>query len=219
MDPELRAIGVRLRELRRDRKLTTRELASQANVSGSLISQIENAKVQPSVISLQRIAIGLGVPLAEFFRDPAMAPAGAAPHVPISPPPPPSGNGSNGSPADPHSVSPEPGAVVVVRRDQRRRLQFPNSHVYELLSPNLAWTVEFLMVEIKPGHPPVESRAHAGQEHALVVTGTMHVVAGDDEYVLEPGDCISLDSTVPHRAENRGTETVVQICAITPPRF
>lgn len=216
-DPELRAIGPRVRELRRGRRLTTRELAARADVSGSLISQIENGKVQPSVLSLRRIAGGLDVPMAEFFRDPKPQAAGAGRNGVDQATERPDGPPSIAS--NPQMGGPEPGAAVVVRGDQRRRLQFPNSHVYELLSPNLAWNVEFLMVELRPGHPPVESMAHGGQESALVIAGTMHVVHGDKEYVLETGDCISLDSSVPHRAENRGTETVVQICAITPPRF
>jgi mannose-6-phosphate isomerase-like protein (cupin superfamily) len=111
-----------------------------------------------------------------------------------------------------------PGAVAIVRREKRRRLQLPESHVvYELLTPNLRWNIEFLLVELEPGHPPVESMAHAGQECAYVLQGTMHVVVGDGEYVLEAGDAVSLDCSIPHRIENRGTETVVQLSAITPP--
>jgi mannose-6-phosphate isomerase-like protein (cupin superfamily) len=45
----------------------------------------------------------------------------------------------------------------------------------------------------------------------------MHVVIGDDIYVLEKGDSISLNSSIPHRTENRGTTTLIQISAITPP--
>jgi len=89
--------------------------------------------------------------------------------------------------------------------------------MYELLTPNLRWSIEFLLVQLEPGHPPVESMAHAGQECALVLDGTMHVVVGDDVYVLEKGDSISLDSSVPHRIENRGMTTLIQISAITPP--
>jgi mannose-6-phosphate isomerase-like protein (cupin superfamily) len=59
--------------------------------------------------------------------------------------------------------------------------------------------------------------AHAGQECALVLEGVMHVIVGDEEFVLEAGDSITLDSSIPHRIENRGAATVVQISAITPP--
>ena len=64
---------------------------------------------------------------------------------------------------------------------------------------------------------PVESMAHTGQECAFVIAGTMHVIVGDEEYVLEEGDCICLDSSIPHRIENRGRKKLIQISAITPP--
>ena len=202
---ELRQLGLRVRELRRLKSLTTRELAEQAQVSASMVNQIETGRTSASVMSLRRIAAALGVPLAEFFFD---------------------GRPENGGRAESRGVAgrdvarPDsgPGAVAIVRREKRRRLQLQESHVvYELLTPNLRWNIEFLLVELEPGHPPVESMAHAGQECAYVLRGTMHVVVGDDEYVLEVGDAISLDSSIPHRIENRGTETVVQLSAITPP--
>jgi transcriptional regulator with XRE-family HTH domain len=202
---ELRQLGLRVRELRRLKSLTTRELAEQAQVSASMVNQIETGRTSASVMSLRRVAAALGVPLAEFFFD---------------------GRPENGGRAESRGVAgrdvarPDsgPGAVAIVRREKRRRLQLPESHVvYELLTPNLRWNIEFLLVELEPGHPPVESMAHAGQECAYVLRGTMHVVVGDDEYVLEVGDAISLDSSIPHRIENRGTETVVQLSAITPP--
>jgi transcriptional regulator with XRE-family HTH domain len=202
-DREVRQLGLRVRELRRLRHLTVRELAERAQVSASMISQIETGRTGASVVSLRRIAAGLGVPLAEFFLNGD----GARP--------PRRGRDDGGSPRRPDHG---PGAVAVVRRNRRKRLQLPESHiVYELLTPNLRWSVEFLLVELEPDHPPVESMAHTGQECAFVIAGTMHVIVGDEEYVLEAGDCICLDSSIPHRIENRGMEKLIQISAITPP--
>lgn len=201
-----REFGLRIRALRRFRALTTREVAAKAGVSASLVNQVETGKTSPSFSTLRRIAQALDVPLAEFFTDGAPA--------------------EEAQPAAQADVSrfaaapPSGESVVIVRRDRRKRLQLPESHVvHELLTPNLRWNVEFLWVELEPGHPPLESMGHVGQESAVVVAGTMHVIVGDDEYVLETGDCISLDSSIPHRIENRGTETVIQISAITPPSF
>jgi mannose-6-phosphate isomerase-like protein (cupin superfamily) len=61
--------------------------------------------------------------------------------------------------------------------------------------------------------------AHPGQECALVLQGVLHVVIGEEEHVLEAGDSTASDSSIPHRIENRGTDKVIQISAITPPRF
>jgi transcriptional regulator with XRE-family HTH domain len=203
-DVAQRELGLRVRALRRSASMTTREVAAKAGVSASLVNQVETGKTSPSFSTLRRIAHALDVPLGEFFSDggPESAPAQAR-HVAPSPPPPPPGE-----------------SVVIVRRDRRKRLQLPDSHVvHELLTPNLRWDVEFLWVELEPGHPPLESMGHPGQESAIVIAGTMHVIVGEDEYVLETGDAISLDSSIPHRIENRGEETVIQISAITPPSF
>jgi mannose-6-phosphate isomerase-like protein (cupin superfamily) len=177
-----------------------------------MINQIETGRTSPSVVSLRRIAHALGVPLAEFFAD---GPDASSPPAALEP-----------LPEIPPALSADPftplkrGMAVVVRRNRRKRLQLPESHViYELLTPDLKWAVEALWVELEPNHPPIESMAHPGHECAVVVTGTMHVIVGNDEYVLEPGDSITLDSSVPHRIENRGTEKVIQISAITPPSF
>jgi transcriptional regulator with XRE-family HTH domain len=203
---ELRQLGLRVRDLRRLKSLTTRELAEQAQVSPSMVNQIETGRTSASVISLRRIAAALGVPLAEFFFD--GRPDEESPRA----------HARNVGRSDVGRPDSGPGAVAIVRRNKRRRLQLPESHVvYELLTPNLRWDIEFLLVELEPNHPPVESMAHAGQECAYVLRGTMHVFVGDDEYVLAEGDAISLDSSIPHRIENRGAETVVQLSAITPP--
>ena len=187
-----RLLGLRLRELRRLRGLTTRELAARSGVSTSMINQIETGTSGTSVSSLRRIAAGLDVPLAEFFLS-GEPEAEAAPARP---------------------------SVSVVRRDERRRLQLPESHVvYELLTPDLTSEIEFVWIELEPDHPPVEAMSHPGRECCVVIAGTLTSVIGDEEYTLEAGDSIVFDCSIPHTTENRGCETVIQISAITPPRF
>jgi hypothetical protein len=41
-----------------------------------------------------------------------------------------------------------------------------------------------------------------------VVSGTLHVTIGFEDYVLGPGDSISIDSMIPHRLSNPGPEPV-----------
>jgi transcriptional regulator with XRE-family HTH domain len=205
-EEELRQLGLRVRKLRRRQKLTTRELAARAGLSPSLVNSVELGNTSASVSSLRRLASGLGVPLAELFLE-GPSDGARSTHREAA-----STFTQDGRPDS------GPGAVAIVRKSQRKRLHFPEGHLmYELLTPNLRWGIEFLLVQLEPGHPPVESMAHAGQECALVLEGTMHVVVGDDVYLLEKGDSISLDSSVPHRIENRGTTTLIQISAITPP--
>jgi transcriptional regulator with XRE-family HTH domain len=60
-------IGPELRRLREEAGLSLRTLAERAGFSPSLISQIENGQVSPSITSLGQIASTLGVSLADLF--------------------------------------------------------------------------------------------------------------------------------------------------------
>jgi transcriptional regulator with XRE-family HTH domain len=63
-------IGERIRQLRIGLGLSVRSLATQTGFSPSLISQVENGLVMPSIGSLERIALALGVSLGQFFAEP-----------------------------------------------------------------------------------------------------------------------------------------------------
>ena len=41
-----------------------------------------------------------------------------------------------------------------------------------------------------------------------MLSGTLRVVVGFDEFILGPGDSITFPSSTPHRLSNEGTETV-----------
>ncbi|MDZ4369981.1 MAG: cupin domain-containing protein [Phenylobacterium sp.] len=60
-------VGERLRALRREHKLSQRELAKRAGVTNSTISLIESNSTNPSVGALKRILDGIPIGLAEFF--------------------------------------------------------------------------------------------------------------------------------------------------------
>jgi quercetin dioxygenase-like cupin family protein len=53
----------------------------------------------------------------------------------------------------------------------------------------------------------------------LVLDGTLRVWLEDEEYVLEEGDSIAFDSSIPHAIENPGPGTNRHVCAITPPSW
>ncbi len=63
------AIGVALRDLRENRKLTARQLATNSDVSAAMISRIENGQVSPSISTLNALAKALEVPLVSLFRE------------------------------------------------------------------------------------------------------------------------------------------------------
>jgi len=62
-------VGARLRILREQRGLSLRGLAEVCNLSPNTISLIERGVSSPSVATLHRLAIGLGVPITSFFEE------------------------------------------------------------------------------------------------------------------------------------------------------
>ncbi|ALN74820.1 MULTISPECIES: cupin domain-containing protein [unclassified Aureimonas] len=63
------AIGAAIRELRRRRQLTTRQLAVRSGISHSTISLLERDRLSPSVDTLSAILEAMGSTLTGFFSE------------------------------------------------------------------------------------------------------------------------------------------------------
>lgn len=63
-------IAQRVRELRAERGLSLDALAGHCGVSRSMISLIERGESSPTAVLLEKLATGLGVPLASLFEAP-----------------------------------------------------------------------------------------------------------------------------------------------------
>jgi transcriptional regulator with XRE-family HTH domain len=62
-------LGPAIRRLRDAQGLSLRALGEATGFSASFLSQVENGQASPSIASMERIAIALGVTLAEFFME------------------------------------------------------------------------------------------------------------------------------------------------------
>jgi transcriptional regulator with XRE-family HTH domain len=62
-------VGRKIRELRKSRGLPLKQLAEGAGVSPSLISQVENNRVDPSLSTLRKIALTMGVPVFALIAE------------------------------------------------------------------------------------------------------------------------------------------------------
>jgi len=63
-----KAIGARLRQLRREQGLTTQQLANRVGVTQSQISQVETGRSAASVVTLYKIAQAFDMSLAEMLE-------------------------------------------------------------------------------------------------------------------------------------------------------
>jgi len=188
-------MGEHLREARRARQLSLRDLAERLGVSPSLISQIETGRANPSVSTLYAIAAELDVSLDELLFNDRRS-AEPAPPVPR-----------------PDTVAMTPGAPLQ-RSGDRHRIRLASGVLWERLTTQSEPGIEFLHVTYEVGgasSPPDAFQRHPGHEWGYVLSGTLEVRIGFDEYVLKPGDAISINSTIPHRLANIGDVPVEAI--------
>jgi transcriptional regulator with XRE-family HTH domain len=61
------ALGSRIKALRTERQLQQRQLAEKADLTPSMVSQIESGRLTPSLHTLGRVAAALSVPIASLF--------------------------------------------------------------------------------------------------------------------------------------------------------
>lgn len=115
----------------------------------------------------------------------------------------------------------KPIANPVVTKKTRKRLSVSNNNaIYELLSADLNRKIEFLYITLKAGDSTTKDFVtHEGEECGIVIRGRLLIKMEDREYLLEEGDSIYFDSTIPHRYVNVGEEICESIWAMTPPSF
>ncbi len=58
---------------------------------------------------------------------------------------------------------------------------------------------------------------HEGEEMLMVQQGRLKFIVGENEYILEEGDCIYFDSGIPHRGFSTGKDSVKCLIVIYTP--
>jgi transcriptional regulator with XRE-family HTH domain len=185
------ALGARIRHRRQEAGLTVRGLAAAVGVSPSLISQIERGRATPSVATLWSIATELRQPVADLFSssdgETELAAGGTPKTAPVQP------------------------------YETRKSVTLAGGVRWERLTSASDDELDFIYVVYPPGAescPPNALTRHGGREFGYVVSGTLAVEIGFDEYVLRPNDSISFDSTMPHRLRSVGDEAAVAVWAV-----
>lgn len=62
-------VGRKIHELRAKRNFSLRQMAERSGLNINTLSMIENGKTSPSVSTLQRLSVALGVPITSFFES------------------------------------------------------------------------------------------------------------------------------------------------------
>jgi transcriptional regulator with XRE-family HTH domain len=169
------ALGERIRALRRERELQQRQLAEKAEMTPSMVSQIESGRLTPSLHTLGKIAGALGVTIAALFDG---QPAGSI-HV----------TRKKDYPVVSFDGSSEQWSVLGAGLFQGKIRA-----VVSTLAPRSKGMMTDKVV-IKAGQMKL----------FYVLDGKVALHYGSDRHPLETGDSALLDGGAPHGWENLGT--------------
>jgi transcriptional regulator with XRE-family HTH domain len=170
---ELR-VGEKVRELRESKGLSLQDMANRTGYSSALLSQVENHFISPPLGGLIKIAKALEVKVGTFFGD------------------------------EPRE------SYALVRKDERKHIsRFASKegvsygYSYESLGfDKKDRQMEPFLVTLEPATVKSEKlSSHDGEEFIFVLEGEMEAILGDHKDVLQPGDCIYYDSTIPHKVQ------------------
>lgn len=206
-----RAIGEKLRTIRQEHQMSLRELSDRAEISASMLSQIETGKVFPSVRSLYSIAAALHVSIDYFFPEQNNndsssedLPGNAASALTASEMRDAKVRGATESVQEfPATAQTSP----IVHADTRPTIELMGGVSWSRLTARPEEEAEFLEINYAPGAMSGANMSHhEGREFGLILEGELVIELGFESYTLKTGDSIILDSTIPHRLVNKGSQ-------------
>jgi transcriptional regulator with XRE-family HTH domain len=201
-------IGQRIRKERLKHKLTLEQLSQKTNLSKSFLSQMERGLAQPSITSLKKISLHLGISVVKFFDEEE--------------------NGGNLWRHLPRSreridiaraFSPD---VRVVRSNRRKGITLPGSKIiYEVLTPDLNRQLEVMYMRISEGEKSGDEPMldPPGEKFGVVLNGKIEMQVGEKPYELDAGDSICFPANVSHSWCGLQGDPIEVIWVQTPPTF
>ena len=166
-----RALGIQIRQLRRQNDLSVSDLASAAGISNGMLSKIENGGISASLSTLHGIANALNVPLSSLFasfeerQDCSFVPAGQ-------------------------------GLTIERRGTKAGHVYALLGHG---LRGDVV--VEPYMIELRENASPHTSFRHSGVEFIHMLDGEITYRHGSECYPLRTGDSLLFDSGALHGPE------------------
>jgi len=172
-------VGERVKRAREKRGLSLLDISRRTGIDVSLLSEIEEGQSAPPLGTVIKLAKALEMKMGYFI---------------------------SGDELRPFTIVHRGDRKVVSRYDSKRDKHY--GYGYESLAPyKKDRHMEPFLVTLQPATTEEERSAHDGQEFIFVLTGSMEVRLGEEIHVLEPGDAIYYDSTVPHLVKCHGRET------------
>jgi transcriptional regulator with XRE-family HTH domain len=179
------AVGARLREIRREARLSLRDLATSSGLSASFLSLVERGECSLSLTSLFAIARALDIDPGDVLNAAATTPQPRAEY-----------------------------GIWRGVRDAVRHTVVGEREYFPFEADVPGGIVNPLFFRMQPTLTMAPVTSHDGEEVAFVLSGTLCVRLRDEEVELGPGDAIHFSSQTPHAIANR-TRGVVEALWLT----
>jgi transcriptional regulator with XRE-family HTH domain len=172
-------IGSKIRQLRLRKKIALIDLGKHTGLSASMLSQLENGKLIPTLATLARIAMVFDVSLDHFFADRRRRRAFLVIRAPER----------IKFPDRPSSPKPDYFFECLAFSAQEKSLQ--------------AYLAEFP----ERGTESITEHYHEGAEFVYVLEGTLEIHYQGEDYTLNAGDSVYFDSSEPHSYRGLSPDT------------
>lgn len=186
-------LGIEVKQLRKARKLTLKQLSAASGVSVSYISAIERGVGKPSVDAIQAVADALQVDVHWFF--PTRRGAGPL----------------------------ERAYIVRADNRRKLNTLYNQSaaeigYSDALLSSSIGGRFYMGISHYAPGadRPEEPVHQHDGEQHGVVVKGELEMTLGDETITLRAGDSYSFRADIPHHARNRTEHETILVWGVSP---
>ena len=171
-------IGLRVKKARESNCLSIFDLYLRTNIDVEQLSQIESGEVVPSLGTVIKLSKALELKMGYLI---------------------------SGEEEKAYTIVRRDDREVTSRYDSNREKQY--GYTYESLAPlKTNRTMEPFLISLEPSETEEERSTHDGQEFIFVIEGKMEVRIEEDVHILDPGDSIYYDSTVPHLVKCHGQE-------------
>ena len=180
-------VGEHVRSFREAQGLTLQQFSERIGFSSAVLEQLENRMVSPSLGMLVKIANTFGTTVSSFIGGK------------------------------------EERAFSIVRKEDRTTVSRvglkgggKSPYTYESLGAGKAGRkMEPFLVRLQPlTDPPTARSIHDGEEFLFVLSGKVEVFLGSLSDVLDEGDSIYYNSTIPHHVHSACEEEAIILAVI-----
>ena len=182
-------IAKKIRQLRLERRMTQDNLASKTGFSKAFISKIENHKTSPSIASLSKIAMALGVSISTLLDE------------------------SPGENQDIIIVR-KGQRKKIVRPGSDIGFTYES-----LAYKKKRKTMEPFIIKYPPGIHVQKLFEHEGEEMLFILKGKIKLIYGNKTFILREEDTAYFNPSIPHRGESVGKTEGIGLCVLISPRL